>query len=97
MLGERKQRAAPCEYVQHGFLNIDGDDLVAALDARGIYVSTGSACHANATEPSHVIRAMTRSYDAARSSVRFSLGHSTTLAEIDYVIDAVVSAVAEMR
>jgi len=80
-----------------GFLNVDGDDLAAALDARGIFVSTGSACHANATEPSHVIRAMTHSYDAARSSVRFSLGHSTTLAEIDYVIDAVVSAVADRR
>jgi len=80
-----------------GFADIDGDNLAAALDGRGIYVSTGSACHANATEPSHVVHAMTHSYDAARSSVRFSLGHSTTLAEIDYVIDAVVSAVAEMR
>jgi len=80
-----------------GFTGIDGDDLCAALDARGIAVSTGSACHSNATEPSHVIRAMTGSYDAARSSVRFSLSHLTTDNDIQYVVDSVASAVADLR
>lgn len=80
-----------------GFDGIDGEALAGVLDSRGIAVSTGSACHARTLEPSHVIRAMTRSHRKASESVRFSLSHLNTRDEVDYVIDALCSAVAELR
>lgn len=80
-----------------GFESIDAETLAGLLDADGIAVSTGSACHANTLEPSHVIRAMTGSYQQASESVRFSLSHLNTREEVDAVVDAVCSAVAQLR
>lgn len=65
-----------------------GDSLVAGLDLSGIAVSTGSACAAGASEPSHVLRALGRSTSAARDAVRFSLGPRTTAAEIARAAEA---------
>lgn len=79
-----------------GFDSIDGDAMVGVLDAAGIAVSTGSACHSRSTEPSHVIRAMTGSHRKAQESVRFSLSHLNTNEEVDYVIDAICEAVAKL-
>ena len=79
------------------FEGVDGDDLVTALDSVGVCISAGSACHAQATEPSHVIRAMTGSYDVARSSVRFSLSHTTTEADIEYAGRSVAAQVRALR
>ena len=56
--------------------------MLIALDLDGIEVSMGSACAAGAVEPSHVLLAMGRSAAEARSSLRISLGWSTTAAEI---------------
>jgi cysteine desulfurase len=60
-----------------------GETLLIALDLEGIEISMGSACAAGAVEPSHVLLAMGRSATEARSSVRLSLGWSTTQAEIE--------------
>lgn len=60
-----------------------GESLLIALDLEGIEISMGSACAAGAVEPSHVLTAMGRSAMEARSSVRLSLGWSTTLEEIE--------------
>jgi cysteine desulfurase len=60
-----------------------GESLLIALDLEGIEISMGSACAAGAVEPSHVLLAMGRSAIEARSSVRLSLGWSTTLEEIE--------------
>ena len=79
------------------FSGVNGDEVAAMLSARGIAVSTGSACHASATEPSHVIRAMTGSYEAAESSVRFSLSHMHSGAEMQYVLESAVAVVAALR
>jgi cysteine desulfurase len=57
--------------------------MLIALDLEGVEVSMGSACAAGAVEPSHVLLAMGRSPAQARSSLRLSLGWSTTAAEID--------------
>jgi cysteine desulfurase len=64
-----------------------GDEIVAALDLDGVYVSSGSACSAGTTEPSAVITAM---YDRARASeaVRVSLGEDTTEADIEHALNA---------
>lgn len=64
-------------------LGLDGvaaDVLVASLDLAGLAVSTGSACHSGAAEPSHVLMAMGATADAV---IRFSFGWTTTSAEVD--------------
>ncbi len=64
---------------------IDGEELVLRLDAKGVALSTGSACKGG-EEPSHALAALGLSPEAVRSSVRFSLGRSTTKEEIDEVV-----------
>ena len=64
------------------FPGVLGESMLIALDLEGIEVSMGSACAAGAVEPSHVLTAMGRSPAEARSSLRISLGWSTTAKEI---------------
>ncbi|HMD33224.1 MAG TPA: cysteine desulfurase NifS, partial [Candidatus Acidoferrales bacterium] len=59
--------------------------------------STGAACSAGAVEPSHVLTAIGLPPEDARASLRFSLGHDTTAAEIDYAISVVPGAVERLR
>ncbi len=66
---------------------IDSETLLLALDFHGVAASAGSACAAGSIEPSHVLLATGMGMAAARSSVRFSLGRSTTEAELDRVVD----------
>jgi cysteine desulfurase len=79
------------------FPGIEGEALVIALDLKGICVSTGAACSSGAVEPSHVLTAIGLSADEARSSIRFSLGRHTADAEINYALEAVPAAVAQLR
>jgi len=65
------------------FPGVLGESMLIALDLEGVEVSMGSACAAGAVEPSHVLLAMGLSRDKARSSLRLSLGWSTTAAEIE--------------
>jgi len=74
-----------------------GESLLVLLDLAGVAVSLGSACAAGAAEPSHVLLAMGRDRDAARSGVRFSVGPSTTAADIDRVLDLLPALVAQAR
>lgn len=76
------------------FPNSQGDSLLFLLDMAGIAVSTGSACQAGIPEPSHVLQAMGRSEDEARTALRFTLGHTSTRADIDAVIAALPDAYA---
>lgn len=69
------------------FDRVDGETLLMNLDLDGVAVSAGSACTAGSLEPSHVILAMGVPPDEARGSVRFSLGRTTTEADIDLVIE----------
>jgi len=64
------------------FPQVLGESMLIALDLEGVEVSMGSACAAGAVEPSHVLLAMGRSAAEARSSLRISLGWSTTAEEI---------------
>jgi cysteine desulfurase len=65
------------------FPSVLGESLLIALDLESIEISMGSACAAGAVEPSHVLIAMGRSAIEARSSVRLSIGWSTTLEEVE--------------
>jgi cysteine desulfurase len=79
------------------FPGAEGDALLMLLDAQGIECSTGSACSAGVAEPSHVLIAMGCTEEQARSSLRFSLGHTSSRADIDALIDALGPAVERAR
>lgn len=74
------------------FENAEGDTLLFLLDMQGISSSTGSACNAGVTRPSHVLIAMGMGEDTARSAQRFTLGHSSTGADIARLIAALPTA-----
>ncbi|HEY1733741.1 MAG TPA: aminotransferase class V-fold PLP-dependent enzyme, partial [Acidimicrobiales bacterium] len=67
------------------------------LDDAGICASAGSACASGAVEPSHVLLAMGVAPSDARTGIRFTLGHSTTAADVDRALAAVPPAVARLR
>ena len=75
------------------FPGCEGDSLLMLLDARGVECSTGSACSAGVPQPSHVLLAMGCSDEDARSSLRFSLGHTSTQADVDALVEAIGPAV----
>jgi cysteine desulfurase len=79
------------------FANVDGEAMLIALDLRGFAVSTGSACSSGAVTPSHVLTAIGLSADGARSSLRFSLGRSNTVEQVDALVDAVAASVSHLR
>jgi cysteine desulfurase len=79
------------------FPGCEGDALLLLLDAKGIACSTGSACTAGVAEPSHVLLAMGASEALARSSLRFSLGHTTTREDVDALGAVIGEVVARAR
>jgi cysteine desulfurase len=79
------------------FPGAEGDALLMLLDAKGIECSTGSACNAGIARPSHVLLAVGADADRARSSLRFSLGHTTGDADVDAVLDVIGPVVERAR
>jgi cysteine desulfurase len=79
------------------FPGCEGDALLLLLDAKGISCSTGSACSAGVAQPSHVLIAMGADDDRARSSLRFTLGHTSTAADVDALMAALPAAVERAR
>ncbi len=80
-----------------GFPGCHGDSLLMLLDARGIECSTGSACSAGVAQPSHVLLAMGCTDEQARHSLRFSLGHTSTAADVDALVAAIGPVVERAR
>jgi cysteine desulfurase len=78
------------------FDGIDAETLLIALDLDGICVSTGAACASGTLQASHVLTAMGLSPQAARSSVRFSVGPQTTAEEVDRAVEALVRHVTRL-
>ncbi len=79
------------------FPGCEGDALLMLLDAKGIACSTGSACTAGVAQPSHVLIAMGADVARARGSLRFSLGHTSTQADVDAVGAVIGEAVERAR
>jgi cysteine desulfurase len=79
------------------FPGCEGDSLLMLLDARGIASSTGSACSAGVPQASHVLLAMGCDEERARSSLRLSLGHTTTDADVDALVEAIGPVVDRAR
>ena len=79
------------------FPGCEGDSLLMLLDAQGVECSTGSACSAGVAQPSHVLLAMGLTAAAARGSLRFSLGHTSTDDDVEAVLDIIGDVVARAR
>ena len=79
------------------FPGVEGEALLIALDLKGLACSTGAACSSGAVEPSHVLTAIGLPAEEARASLRFSLGRHTAQADIDFALQVVPAAVAQLR
>ncbi len=80
-----------------GFEGVEGDTLLIGLDMAGVAVSTGSACSSGTGLPSPVLTAMGIPTDKINSSIRFSLGKSNTIAEIEKATEILVRTVSLNR
>ena len=78
-------------------LDIEGESLVLYLDSKGVACSTGSACTSESLDPSHVILALGKPYEFAHSSMRFTMGKSTTKEDLDYVLEILPKTVEWLR
>ena len=74
------------------FPGCEGDSLLFLLDAAGVSVSTGSACQAGIPEASHVLLGIGLSESEARGALRFTLGHTSTQADVDALLTALPEA-----
>lgn len=79
------------------FAGVESEAMVVLLDEAGVAASAGAACSSGAVEPSHVLLAMGLDKEAASSGVRFSLGTSSTDADVDRVLAVVPGLVAGLR
>lgn len=71
------------------FKDMDGESLLLALDLEGIYLSSGSACHSDSTEPSHVLKAIGVPDEYGNGTLRISFGKYTTKKDIDYLMQKI--------
>ncbi len=79
------------------FPGCEGDALLMLLDAKDIACSTGSACTAGVAQPSHVLMAMGADRARAKSSLRFSLGHTSTQDDVDALGEVIAEVVERAR
>ena len=79
------------------FRAAEGESIQLYLDAEGIIVSTGSACAAGDTKPSHVLMAKTGDAEVAHSSIRFSFGLTSTLSDVDAVMEVLPGIVNKLQ
>jgi len=93
--GHRENRLPHLSNISFHF--IEGEGLLINLDLQGVAVSTGSACSSGTLEPSPVIRALGRSIEDARGSIRFSFGKGNTIEDVDYTVAVLRDAVARLR
>mgnify|MGYP001259446358 CR=1 FL=1 len=83
-----------------GILNVsaegvEGESLMLALEP--LCVASGSACNAQSSEPSFVLKALGRTDLQAQSAIRFSLGHETTESDVDAAVELYRAAVTHLR
>ncbi len=97
-LGQRYDDGTPFRLpgnLDLSFADVDGEALIMAMG--NLAVSSGAACSSTDPAPSHVLRALGLSEDAARSSLRFGLGRFNTAADVDFAVARVVEAVRKLR
>ncbi len=93
--GHRQQRLP--NNAHFSFEGAESDDMLAALDRRGIAASAGSACTSATWEPSHVLAAMGVPLARAVAALRLTVGPDNTDDEVDYLLSVLPEVVAESR
>ena len=83
--------------VNFSFEFIEGEGMLLSLAARGICVSSGSACTSGSLDPSHVLLAIGLPHEIAHGSLRMTLGRDTTREDVDAAIDALAATLATLR
>ena len=76
---------------------VEGEGFVIAMDLRGVACSTGAACSSGSVEVSHVLSALGRTPEQARSSIRLSLGRYNTAEDIDATLAILPTVVERLR
>jgi len=79
------------------FVGAEGEHLILSLDMKGIAVSSGAACKAGSSHPSHVLLAMGVPREVAQSAVRFSLGRCSSAEEVERVLEVLPAVVSKLR
>jgi len=79
------------------FNGIESEALLFLLEKHDIMASAASSCSSGAQDPSHVLAAMGVGRELAAGSLRLSLGHNSTDADVDAALEAVPAAVARLR
>ena len=74
-----------------------GESIVLEMNKRGVFFSSGSACHSGSAGPSHALLAMGLSEESVHGAVRFSLGPENTDEEIDYVAETLGEVIAQSK
>ncbi|MGH9395417.1 MAG: cysteine desulfurase family protein [Terriglobia bacterium] len=93
--GDRRRRVPSTSSLSFEF--IDGESFVIAADLRGLACSTGSACSSGSLEPSHVLSAIGKTKAEARSTIRFSLGRTTTNEDVDFALQVIPEVAGRLR
>ena len=83
--------------VNFSFEFIEGEGMLLQLAARGICVSSGSACTSGSLDPSHVLLAIGLPHEIAHGSLRLTIGRTTTKEDIDFAIDSLKSTLSLLR
>jgi cysteine desulfurase len=79
------------------FRYLEGESILVLMDQNGICASTGSACTAGSSEPSHVLRAMSLPADWLQGAIRLSLSRFNTENEVRYVNEKMPSIVERLQ
>ena len=93
--GSRTARLA--NNVNVSFEFIEGEGMLLQLAARGICVSSGSACTSGSLDPSHVLLAIGLPHEIAHGSLRMTLGRDTTLEDVDFAVDSLKTTLSNLR
>ena len=83
--------------VNFSFEFIEGEGMLLQLAARGICVSSGSACTSGSLDPSHVLLAIGLPHEIAHGSLRMTLGRDTTREDVDFAVDSLKATLANLR
>lgn len=79
------------------FPGAEGEAILLSLDLSGIAASTGSACASGSLDPSHVLMATGVGPELAHGSIRFSMGRTTTTADVDRILEVIPPVIARLR
>lgn len=93
--GSWKSRLA--NNVNFSFEFIEGEGMLLQLAARGICVSSGSACTSGSLDPSHVLLAIGLPHEIAHGSLRLTIGRETTFEDIDFAVDSLKITLENLR